>query len=134
MPKATKTPEKIVGASPPASEKPAERTSSPEGAAVPVKSKPQSPAKSEPQSPAKSEPQLPVKSELQPKEIKKTDSRLRRFVPVFLVLLIAVTLFVVITSNWNSWVGSKGSQKTDDAYLRADITPLSTRVSGAVWP
>ena len=132
MPEATKTPEKIVGASPPPSEKPAERTSSPGGAAVPVESEPQSPAKSEPQSPAKSEPQLPVKSEPQPKEIKKTDSRLRRFVPVFLVLLIAATLLVVITSNWNSWVGSKGSQKTDDAYLRADITPLSTRVSGTV--
>src|SRR6185369_2808295 len=59
-------------------------------------------------------------------------SKLRRFVPVFLVLLIAVVLFVVVTSNWNRWSGSKGSQKTDDAYLRADITPLSTRVSGTV--
>jgi membrane fusion protein (multidrug efflux system) len=41
-------------------------------------------------------------------------------------------LLVVITSNWNAWVGSKGNQKTDDAYLRADITPLSTRLSGTV--
>jgi len=124
MPEATKTPEKIVGASPPPSEKHAERLPSHNGASAPVKSEAQPPVKSEPQSPVESEPQ--------PQEIKKTDSRMRRFVPVVLVLLIAAVLLVVITSNWNSWVGSKGSQKTDDAYLRADITPLSTRVSGTV--
>jgi len=61
--------------------------------------------------------------------------RLRRLVPVLipvLVLLLAAALLLVITTNWNAWVGSRGSQKTDDAYLRADITPLSTRVSGTV--
>ena len=73
-----------------------------------------------------------VESKPQPAEIKPSSSRLRRFVPVLLVLLLAAVLLVVITTNWNSWVGSKGSQKTDDAYLRADITPLSTRVSGTV--
>jgi len=57
--------------------------------------------------------------------------RLRRLVP-FLVLLLAAMLILLITSNWNSWVGRRGNQKTDDAYLRADITPLSTRVSGTV--
>lgn len=65
-------------------------------------------------------------------EIQHSSSRLRRFVPVLLVLLLAAVLLVVITSNWNAWIGSKGSQKTDDAYLRADITPLSTRLSGTV--
>ena len=65
-------------------------------------------------------------------EIEHPSSRLRRFVPVLLVLLVAAVLLVVITSSWNAWVGSKGSQKTDDAYLRADITPLSTKVSGTV--
>src|SRR6185369_8943353 len=40
-------------------------------------------------------------------------------------------LFLIVT-NWNTWTGGRGSQKTDDAYLRADITPLSTRVSGTV--
>src|SRR5262249_19046864 len=30
------------------------------------------------------------------------------------------------------WAGSRPVQTTDDAYLRADITPLSTRVSGTV--
>ena len=75
---------------------------------------------------------LQVESKPQPEEVKHPSSRLRRFVPVLLVLLLAAVLLVVITSNWNAWVGSKGSQKTDDAYLRADITPLSTRLSGTV--
>jgi membrane fusion protein, multidrug efflux system len=73
-----------------------------------------------------------VESKPQPVQIKHPSSRLRRFVPVLLVLFLAAVLLVFITSNWNAWVGSKGSQKTDDAYLRADITPLSTRVSGTV--
>lgn len=64
-------------------------------------------------------------------QVTKPRASLRRFAPI-LVLLLAAALLFVIASNWNSWVGSSGSQKTDDAYLRADITPLSTRVSGTV--
>jgi len=67
----------------------------------------------------------------QPELIKPPRSRLRRFVPV-LVLLLAGIILLLITTNWNAWVGQQGNQKTDDAYLRADITPLSTRVSGTV--
>ena len=52
-------------------------------------------------------------------------------VPV-LVLLLAMTLLVRITGGWTSWVGGSSAQKTDDAILRADITPMSTRVSGTV--
>jgi membrane fusion protein (multidrug efflux system) len=43
----------------------------------------------------------------------------------------AVILFGIIF-GWNGWVGGASIQKTDDAILRADITPLSTRVSGTV--
>jgi membrane fusion protein, multidrug efflux system len=63
--------------------------------------------------------------------VKKPRASLRRFTPV-LILLLAATILLLIITNWNTWVGSSGSQKTDDAYLRADITPLSTRVSGTV--
>jgi membrane fusion protein, multidrug efflux system len=63
--------------------------------------------------------------------VKKPRVSLRRFVPVLILLIAAVILFLIVT-NWNAWAGSRGSQKTDDAYLRADITPLSTRVSGTV--
>src|SRR5882724_10833986 len=55
----------------------------------------------------------------------------RKIVPVLVLLLAAGILFGII-GGWNRWVGSRGTQKTDDAFLRADITPLSTRVSGTV--
>src|SRR6185436_19719838 len=56
---------------------------------------------------------------------------LKKIVPVFVLALAALILFGII-GGWNGWVGSRSVQKTDDAILRADITPLSTRVSGTV--
>ncbi len=55
----------------------------------------------------------------------------RGLIPV-IVLLMAAAIFFAISGNWNSWVGSREMQETDDAYLRADLTPLGTRVSGTV--
>src|SRR6266571_4531453 len=52
-------------------------------------------------------------------------------VPVVVLLLAGAMLFS-ITGNWNSWISSREIQETDDAYVRADLTPLSTRVSGTV--
>jgi membrane fusion protein, multidrug efflux system len=52
-------------------------------------------------------------------------------IPV-IILLVAAAIFIAIKGNWNSWVGSRETQETDNAYLRADLTPLSTRVSGTV--
>ncbi len=54
----------------------------------------------------------------------------QRFIPWLVLLLAAVILFAII-AGWNRWVGG-GTVKTDDAYLRSDITPLSTKVSGTV--
>jgi len=48
------------------------------------------------------------------------------------VLVIAACLFFAINGHWTSWEGSRGEQKTDDAYVRADLVPLSTRISGTV--
>ena len=55
----------------------------------------------------------------------------KQLVPVAVLAMAAVILFVIIF-GWNGWVGGASIQKTDDAILRADITPLSTRVSGTV--
>jgi len=44
----------------------------------------------------------------------------------------AVVILFVIIGGWNRRVADIGTQKTDDAYLRSDITPLSTKVSGTV--
>src|SRR5580698_3464200 len=52
-------------------------------------------------------------------------------VPI-VVLGIAGALFLVIGSHWTSGESGAGVQKTDDAYVRADQTPLSTRISGTV--
>src|SRR6185295_6503211 len=54
----------------------------------------------------------------------------KKLIPVVVLALAAFILFG-ISGGWSRWVGS-GSQTTDDAILRADITPLSTRVSGTV--
>jgi membrane fusion protein, multidrug efflux system len=52
-------------------------------------------------------------------------------VPIFVVLL-AVAVLITITRNWNAWEGGKVEQVTDDAYVRGDLTPLSTKVAGIV--
>ena len=62
---------------------------------------------------------------------KKRRLSFKRLVPLFVLLLAAIILFGIM-GGWNRWVGGTGWQKTDDAILRADITPLSTRVSGTV--
>src|ERR1700677_1012833 len=48
------------------------------------------------------------------------------------VLLAAAGLLFGIAGHWTGWQGSQPEQVTDDAYLRADMTPLSTRISGTV--
>jgi membrane fusion protein (multidrug efflux system) len=48
------------------------------------------------------------------------------------VLVMALGIIMLITGNWNTWAGERQVQETDDAYLRADLTPLSTKVAGLV--
>jgi membrane fusion protein, multidrug efflux system len=60
-----------------------------------------------------------------------SEAKQRRLIPI-VILLIAAAILVLIISNFDSWTGRQNSQRTDDAFMRADITPLSTRVSGIV--
>ena len=53
------------------------------------------------------------------------------FAPVA-VLLLAVEILFSIVGHWNSSPSTLKIQETDDAYVRADLTPLSSRVSGTV--
>ncbi len=48
------------------------------------------------------------------------------------VLFVAAGLLFAIAGHWTAWEGNHADQITDDAYLRADMTPLSTRISGTV--
>jgi membrane fusion protein (multidrug efflux system) len=59
-------------------------------------------------------------------------SRLRGFLAPAAILLIAGGIVVVIAGDWNTWTGNRTAQETDDAYVRADLTPLSTKVAGLV--
>ena len=49
-----------------------------------------------------------------------------------IVLVVAALLFFVINGGWTSWFGGRAKQETDDAYVQADMTPLSTHISGTV--
>jgi membrane fusion protein (multidrug efflux system) len=48
------------------------------------------------------------------------------------VVLLGLAVLITITRNWNAWEGGKVEQVTDDAYIRGDLTPLSTKVAGIV--
>jgi membrane fusion protein (multidrug efflux system) len=58
-------------------------------------------------------------------------SKRAMIVPV-VVLVVAAALLFTIKGCWTSWEGGHAEQRTDDAYVRADLTPLSTRISGTV--
>src|ERR1700755_2660385 len=59
-------------------------------------------------------------------------SRWQKYLTPVLVLLCALAILLPITRNWNAWEGGKVEQVTDDAYVRGDLTPLSTKVAGIV--
>ena len=56
----------------------------------------------------------------------------RSYITTILVVLLALAVVITITRNLNSWEGGKVEQVTDDAYVRGDLTPLSTKVAGIV--
>jgi membrane fusion protein (multidrug efflux system) len=56
----------------------------------------------------------------------------KKYVTPLLVVALALAILVTITRNWNAWEGGKVEQVTDDAYVRGDLTPLSTKVAGIV--
>src|SRR5580693_2643577 len=56
---------------------------------------------------------------------------LKILTPVVVVLL-ALAVIITLTRNWNSWEGGRLEQVTDDAMVRGDLTPLSTKVAGIV--
>ena len=62
----------------------------------------------------------------------KPPAKWKNYVTPLLVLLLAAAVLVTITHNWNSWEGGHIEQVTDDAYVRGDLTPLSTKVAGIV--
>ena len=62
----------------------------------------------------------------------QSSSRWVRFGTPLLVVILAAAVVITTTRNWNSWEGGRAAQVTDDAYVRGDVTPLSTKVAGIV--
>jgi membrane fusion protein, multidrug efflux system len=60
------------------------------------------------------------------------DMSKRAVIIPLITLGVAAVLLFSIRGSWTSWEGGGAEQRTDDAYVRADMTPLSTRVSGTV--
>ncbi len=58
--------------------------------------------------------------------------RLKQWLVPAMILLMAAGIVFLIAGNWNTWASERAAQETDDAYLRADLTPLSTKVAGLV--
>jgi membrane fusion protein, multidrug efflux system len=86
-------------------------------------------------SPVSGGPALPI-AKTAPSEAAQELSRGRatwqNYLTPVLVVLLAVAVLIAITRNWNAWEGGKLEQVTDDAYVRGDLTPLSTKVTGIV--
>ena len=59
-------------------------------------------------------------------------ARWEKYLSPILVVILALAILITITRNWNAWEGAKVEQVTDDAYVRGDLTPLSTKVTGIV--
>src|SRR6185369_389291 len=62
----------------------------------------------------------------------RTGARWQNYTTPILVVILALAVLITITRNWNAWEGGKVEQVTDDAYVRGDLTPLSTKVTGIV--
>jgi membrane fusion protein (multidrug efflux system) len=65
-------------------------------------------------------------------EGKMTWIRVRELSWRFAVLGVAVAILTVVVTRWTRWEGRSGWQVTDDAYLQADITPISSKIAGYV--
>jgi len=83
-----------------------------------------------PQGPAVAKP-LPPKSDTD-QPVPRQGARWQNYMTPVLVVLLALAVLITITRSWNAWEGGKVEQVTDDAYVRGDLTPLSTKVAAIV--
>jgi membrane fusion protein (multidrug efflux system) len=87
-------------------------------------------------SPVSAEPAVQVTKPVSPKvdtdQVPHRGGRWQNYLTPALVLLLALVILIAITRNWNAWEGGKVEQVTDDAYVRGDLTPLSTKVAAIV--
>src|ERR1700741_5288004 len=68
----------------------------------------------------------------EPRMLQTLIARLKPYLVPALIFLMAAGILGVIIGNWKSWASERAEQETDDAYVPADLAPLSTKVSGVV--
>ena len=90
-----------------------------------------------PTSPGSTGSATPVAKPVPPKistdeAVPRRGARWQSYITPILVVSLALAVLITITRNWNGWEGGKVEQVTDDAYVRGDLTPLSTKVAGIV--
>jgi membrane fusion protein (multidrug efflux system) len=78
----------------------------------------------------------PMPATAPPKVVERPASHLKpawqKYGTPLIIVLLAIAVIVTITRNWNGWEGGNVEQVTNDAYVRGDLTPLSTKVPGLV--
>jgi membrane fusion protein, multidrug efflux system len=78
----------------------------------------------------------PASATPSPKVVEQAPSRFKpawqRYGTPFIIVILALAVIATITHNWNGWEGGRVEQVTNDAYVRGDLTPLSTKVPGLV--
>jgi membrane fusion protein (multidrug efflux system) len=57
-------------------------------------------------------------------------NRIFEFAWRILVFLVALAIILIVSRNWTRWEGGAGWQRTNDAYLQADLTPIAAKVGG----
>lgn len=60
------------------------------------------------------------------------EAALRRLALPVLAIVVALGFVALASSRWNAWTGGATVQSTNDAYVRAELTKLSSRVAGEV--
>ena len=44
--------------------------------------------------------------------------------------MVAIAILLIVSRNWTRWEGGAGWQSTNDAYVQADLTPITAKVGG----
>ena len=71
-------------------------------------------------------------SETETPKVGNWSKRLKSWVVPVTIMAMALALVLLLSSSWTTWASERAKQTTDDAYVRADLTPLSTKVAGLV--
>jgi membrane fusion protein (multidrug efflux system) len=57
-------------------------------------------------------------------------SRFPAWAVSIVILVVAAGLFFLVYGNWDEWESDRSDQSTNNAYVHADVTALSTKASG----